>query len=157
MIKLLTGATQAENRPNRSTRDVLSIIDRCKTKKNILNRLHRPLKSHRQRGRENTTDYTFRKGMPRRCIGALPQGRSGAQLRSKIDGELGDSINKGGLRGIPLSAHIFAIRFGAILSDYDNSLPEEIKQAQSETIGRNEFASRKRPIHLCEMTNREKT
>ena len=52
---------------------------------------------------------------------------------------LAKTNNKGAFQGIPLIAQLFTIYFDGILRDYDNALPDTIKQTQQETYGRNEF------------------
>ena len=81
----------------------------------------------------------------------MQQGRNGTQLRPKIDGQLGTSINKGAIQGSPLCAQRFALYFDAMLNYYDNAIHWEIKQAQSETIERNEIDGRIWTNHLWKM------
>ena len=81
---------------------------------------------------------------------STPKGRNVTQLRPKIDGELGNAINdnKGVFRGIPMSAKLFAIYFGAVIRDDDNAYPDEIRQTQSATYEGNEFEERTITTHL---------
>ena len=43
-----------------------------------------------------------------------------------------------------------------MMQDYDNALPDNIKQAKQATYERNEFEERKVTTHLCRHTNANK-
>ena len=66
--------------------------------------------------------------------------KNGTHRRPRIDGQLGKAIdsNKGVSQGGPLSAHLFAIYSDAVLNDYDNAIPAEVKQMKPDTYERNE-------------------
>ena len=132
--------------PKRSTLDIIPLIpngiQHRKTNRRIL---IDHSKASDSIDREILWTILYESGMPRRYIRELPQWRNGAKLRSKIDGILGTAIikNRGVFHGIPLSAQLFEIYFGAMFNDYDNALPEEIKHTQSGRVERNEFEVRK--------------
>ena len=106
---------------------------------------------------KNSRGNTIRKGVPWRYIRAIKQGRAGTQARQKLYGQLGEKIsNKGASQGIPIRAKLFAIYFDAMLQDYDNALPDKIKQAQQGTYERNEFWARKVATHLWRRPNTNK-
>ena len=63
----------------------------------------------------------------------------------KKDGQRGKRYrqHQGAFQGRPLSDQLFTIYFDAMINDYDNALPDEIKQTQPDTYERSEFEGRK--------------
>ena len=85
----------------------------------------------------DTLGHTIRKMGPWRYTRGLQQGRNGAHLRRKVDGQLAnDTDNKGVAQWIPISAKLFKIYFDAMMNGYGKATPEDIRQTQDAAIGR---------------------
>jgi len=129
LIKLLTDEAKAEYKPNRSTLDILSIIEneaqQRKTNQPIL--IDRP-EAFASIGREILGTVLREKGTPRKCIISLQQGRGGTQVRPKVAGRHGQEMNnRGGFHGRPRSAQLRIIYLDAMIDDYDMALPKDIQ------------------------------
>ena len=98
-----TDEAQTAYKANRSTTDVLSLIVNG-AKQSAANQLILIARSKAFGSTERRTQRAARyeKGMPRAYIRAIQKGHSGTQLRPKIDGQLGKSIDN---RGASQGAH----------------------------------------------------
>ena len=90
------------------------------------------------------------KGNPWKYISAIQQGNTGKQLRPKVDGKLGNKMidNRGVSRESLPSAQLVSIYFDAVIEEYEKSIPEHIRDSQTETIERHELEERKWTTHL---------